>query len=111
MTAGRPHNNKTPLWRNKAAMKVRAYRWMERENATRSGCAKVMGISRHTAIKWWNRMAWSEEDYKAFTAVRHSECIVDEKAFTRCAEELGLSLDCVLLNVATYHEIFPKHLL
>ena len=109
---GRPYNSTTPAWRNKAAIKVRAYRWLERDKATKYGCAQMMQMSRTTVIKWWDAMEWSDERRKGFGDVivwynTHWENL----DYDLCAEELGLSVEEVLLNVATYKELTPKYVL
>ncbi len=111
MTAGRPLNSKTPLWHNKAAIKVRIYRWMYPEG-TMYGCAKTMVMSRTTVIKWWERMAWSEEQRQAFGKVwawlithgGYGDC-------QECADELALLLEDVLLDVATIQEMTPRYVI
>ena len=109
---GRPYNSTTPTWRNKAAVKVRVYRWLEGDKATKYGCAQMMQMSRTTVIKWWDAMEWSDERRNGFGAVR-TWCNKHWKNldYDLCAEELGLTVDEVLLNVATFKELTPKYIL
>lgn len=85
---------------------------MERDKATKYGCAQKMRMSRTTVIKWWDAMGWSDERRKGFDDVMvwyntHWENL----DYDLCAEELDLSVDEVLLNVATYKELTPKYVL
>lgn len=111
MTVGRPLNSKTPAWNNTAAVKVRIYRYLHREKATKRNCSKAMNMSRTTVIKWWDSMNWTPADYNNFNAVidwydlHYSNADIE-----LCAQELNLPIDCVLLNLATYKEITPKYI-
>ncbi len=62
--AGRPINSKTPLWRKVLALKVRVYRWMERDRGTKYNCAKTMGISRTTFINGGTKWNGSKKLYE-----------------------------------------------
>ena len=115
MTAGRPLGSKTPPWKNKAAIKVRIYRWLkwhDGDPGTRYNCAKVMGISRTTVVGWWDTMSWTADRHKGFREVIHWYCthlgIMD---YEQCANDLNLPVDEVKLNVATYEEMVPKYVL
>ncbi len=111
MTAGRPLNSKTPLWNNKAAIKVRIYRWMY-PDGTRYGCAKTMAMSRTTVIKWWDSMAWSEQQRQAFNKVWSWMVPHDSQDDChQCADELGMTLEDVLLDVATIQEMTPRYVI
>lgn len=112
MGAGRPHNSTTPIWRNKAAIKVRIYRWMKGEGATRLGCAKQMKMSRTTVVKWWDAMAWTAEKRRNMDAVgtwyiQHKQ----SPNLRQCAEDLGLPFESVQLDVATLCEMTPKYVI
>ena len=72
----------------------------------------MMQMSRTTVIKWWDVMEWTDERRKVFGDVMtwyntHWENL----DYNLCAKELGLSVNEVLLNVATYKELTPKHVL
>lgn len=111
MTVGRPLNSKTPVWNNTAAVKVRIYRYLHREKATKRNCSKAMNMSRTTVIKWWDAMAWTSADYKNFDAViTWYDQHYNHPCMETCAQELKLPIDCVLLNLATYKEITPKYI-
>lgn len=115
MPAGRPYNSITPIWNNKAAIKVRIYHWLkwhDGDPGTKYDCAKMMGISRTTAIKWWDSMKWTEDRDKGFSDVIHWHCTHwEDFDYNRCAKELNMSVDEVLLNVATYNEMVPKYVM
>ena len=67
MGAGRPYNSITPAWRSHTAARVAAYRFLmanKKQKATKSGCAKYMGIARGTVIKWWDVIKWEKDDFK-----------------------------------------------
>lgn len=73
MGAGRPFNSTTPAWRSLTAAKVAAYRFMmanKKQEATKSGCAKYMGIARGTAIKWWDVIKWEKDDFKNIITIK-----------------------------------------
>lgn len=74
MTAGRPYNSTTPAWRSKPAVKVGMYHFLCHihyyEGPTKSGCARLMGISRNTVIKWFDDLRWSQERNGQYRAVR-----------------------------------------
>lgn len=100
MPAGRPHSSTTPAWRSKPAIRVCLYHYLcylFRKPPTKYGCAKEMGISRTTAIKWFETMRWNKEQHERYWAIRswaishmHLECRYDAEA---CAKELGYDID------------------
>lgn len=103
MVAGRPFNSTTPAWRSKPAIKVRMYHflcYLERETPTKYGCAKTMGISRTTAIKWFDAMKWSKERDAEYWEVRKwvwgNEC---QNSPEQCSKELGYNVDDVRLDM------------
>ncbi len=103
--AGRPFNSKTPLWRNIPALKVRAYRLLKEDEATRKDCAKITGISRTTAIKWWDEMKWTEEKKTIYEKVSFwIICKHGEIKFEECAKDLGLTINQVKIEYATQIE-------
>ena len=66
MKAGRPFNSITPAWRNKALVKVMAYRFLmgyKNQEATKAGCARYMSLSRTTVIKPW-------DDFEAIDTIK-----------------------------------------
>ena len=72
MTAGRPYKSQTPPWRSKPALRVCLYRllcFLEKREASKSACARELGISRTTVIKWWDITDWEGGDYEAFRNV------------------------------------------
>ena len=72
MPAGRRNNSLTPPWRSKPAVKVCLYRllcFLEEREPTKYGCAKDLGISRTTVIKWWNLVDWEGGDHDLFYEV------------------------------------------
>lgn len=114
MQAGRPHNSITPVWRNKAAIKVRIYRWMECDSATKIGCARTMKISRTTVIKWWDTMCWTKEDKERYKSIRRwviskygAPCQYVPEV---CAKDLGYELDKVKLDMEML-KMEPKYIL
>lgn len=112
MKAGRPHNSTTPIWHNKAAIKVRIYRFLEGEQATKVGCARYMNMSRTTVIKWWKTMEWTEEKRYNFKKVRDWYI---ENNYTSdlgaCSIDLNIPIVDVFLDVATWKEMVPKYYL
>lgn len=114
MSAGRPHNSKTPLWKNKAAIKVRIYRWMRLHDdmeESRSECARMMEISRTTVIKWWDTMMWTKEADNAFHEVQHwYNTHWENLDYEQASKELRRHIDEVLLDVATYEEMRGKYI-
>ena len=52
--------------------------YLERETPTKYGCAKTMGISRTTAIKWFDAMKWSKERDAEYWKVREWVIIYGE---------------------------------
>ena len=112
MKAGRPHNSTTPIWHNKAAIRVRIYRFLEGEQATKVGCARYMNMSRTTVIKWWNAMEWTEEKKCNFKKVRDWYI---ENNYTSdlgaCSIDLNIPIVDVYLDVATWQEMVPKYYL
>lgn len=69
MGAGRPYNSTTPAWRSKPAIKVCAYKlhcYLNGIEATKSECARIIGASRVTVIKWWNTVDWEHGDFDKF---------------------------------------------
>ena len=112
MKAERPHNSTTPIWHNKAAIKVRIYRFLEAEQATKVGCARYMNMSRTTVIKWWNAMGWTEEKRCNFKKVRDWYI---ENNYTSdlgaCSIDLNIPIVDVYLDVATWQEMVPKYYL
>lgn len=113
MTAGRPHDSKTPLWRNKAAIKVCIYRWLRWHDGvpgTKYNCAQMMEISRTTVIKWWDAMEWDEARNNSFHKVMHwHDTHWENLDYDQCASELNIPLEEVLFNVATYKEMRGKY--
>ena len=114
MGAGRPHNSITPIWRNKAAIKVRIYRWIERDSATKIGCAKIMKMSRTTVIKWWDTMCWTKEDEERYKAIRGwiinkygNPCQYVPEV---CAKDLEYDVEKVKLDMETL-KIEPRYIL
>jgi len=115
MKAGRPKNSKTPVWRNKAAIKVRIYRYLA-ENGdvppTKSGCAAFMKLSRTTVIKWWDAMEWTEKSRNTYNIVwKWRIDNYTDQDFGRCAEELGISYDDVMFQVTTRENIWGVYYL
>lgn len=109
MTAGRPYYSITPAWRSKPAIKVRAYRFLMGEKATKAGCAKMTGLSRTTVIKWWNSSEWTSKTGKDFDEVQcwicdHTNYI--NVTASRCAEATGIPLEVVEYELNTLSEIF-----
>ena len=100
MPAGRPHNSITPAWRSKPAVRVCAwklFRFLTEQETTKSECARELGISRSTVIKWWNTIDW-DENFIIFQRVFDWRvCWVKhpEKSFDDCAEELNISVEKV----------------
>lgn len=113
MGAGRPHNSITPVWHNKAAIKVRIYRWLKWQDevpGTKYDCAKMMEISRTTVIKWWDGMEWDGSKIDGFYKVMHwHDTHWEDLDYDRCARELNMPIDVVLLNVSTYKEMRGKY--
>lgn len=114
MGAGRPRNSITPIWRNKAAIKVRIYRWIERDSATKIGCAKIMKMSRTTVIKWWDTMCWTKEDEERYKAIKGwvinkygDPCQYVPEV---CAKDLGYDVEKVKLDMETL-KIEPRYIL
>lgn len=109
MTAGRPYNSTTPLWRSKPAVKVSMYHFLcflEHKEPTQYGCAKEMGISRTTAIKWFEATRWSKERDEQYRSVRkwvldhlNEDSPYDSK---RCSKELMLLESDVCLFMAMF---------
>jgi len=109
MPAGRPYNSTTPPWRSYPAMKVAVYRFLmanKKQKATKSGCAKYMGIARGTVIKWWNVIKWEKEDFKNIIIIKkywnkhrsysyNVECIKRKYGF----EENYIYMMCTVLHV------------
>lgn len=112
MSAGRPYNSKTPLWNNKAALKVRIYRWIEFSGGTKYGCAKVMHISRSTVIKWWDIMEWTPD---LLTRYKRVKSWMGSNGFSTdaeaCAKDLGISVDDAYLDIHTAQEMHPKYVM
>lgn len=72
MTAGRPYNSQTPLWRSKPAIRVCLFRllcFLEKRELSKSACARELGVSRTTVIKWWNLVDWEGGDFDHFRRV------------------------------------------
>jgi len=112
MSAGRPHKSTTPIWRNKAVIKVGIYRFLEGEQATKVGCARYMNMSRTTVIKWWDSMEWTEEKRCNFKKV------IDwyvEYYYTSdlgaCSIDLNIPIVDVFLYIALWQEMVPKYYL
>lgn len=109
MRAGRPYNSKTPVWRNKTAIKVRMYHFLcfqEHKTPTKYGCAKYMNISRTTAIKWFDVMKWNNDRNTEYWAVRkwllENYKVEGQHIPERCAEELGYNLTDVQLDMEMF---------
>ena len=107
MSIGRPNNSITPLWKSKPAVKVGMYHflcYLEHKEPTMYGCAKEMGISRTTAIKWFEVTRWSKERHEQYWSVRrwviehlHTDSCDDAKL---CSSELALTENDVCLFMA-----------
>ena len=113
MGAGRPYNSKTLVWRNMAAIKVRVYRYFADNGdvpPTKSGCATYMNLSRTTVIKWWDTMEWTENSRNTYNMVWkwRIDNYIDQD-FGRCAKELGISYNDVMLQVITRDNIWGAY--
>ncbi len=78
------------------------------------GCAKYMGISRTTAIKWFESMRWDDECNKHYWQVRkwvlshlYEDCRYDSEA---CANDLGYAIDEVRLGMEMF-KIEPRYIM
>ena len=117
MTAGRPYNSITPLWRSKPAVKVAWYQFLcfiEHKEPTMYGCAKMMKISRTTVIKWFEATKWSEIRDKQYWLVRkwilehlREDCCYDSE---RCSSELRMPKEEVFLFMEMF-KIEPQYIL
>lgn len=104
MSAGRPYNSTTPLWRSKPAVKVAIYHFLcfhDHKEPTKYGCAKEMGISRTTTTKWFEATRWDEKRQQQYWTVRrwviehlYTDSCDDAK---QCSSELMLQHDDVCL--------------
>jgi len=106
---GRPRNSLTPPWRNQAAVKVRAYRLLNR-NGSKYDCAKTMRMSRTTVIKWWDAMEWTKND--SLNYVRCSIWLyLNMRADLKlCSKDLGLSFDEVMLHVRIHEYLVSNRI-
>lgn len=97
--AGRPYNSTTPAWKSKPAIKVCAYRLMhyiEEKEATKYSCAKDLGMSRTTVIKWWDIVDWEGGDFDIFDHLFFCQAFNIEDSrytLTDCADECGITLE------------------
>ncbi len=112
--AGRPTGSTTPVWRNEAAIKVAVYRFLmnyKHQEATKSGCARYMDVSRTTAIKWWDTIRWTQEDLKNLTTIREewNDDIDDEDNVTRLAEEYDLEADYIRVIVDVLDMLYDSN--
>lgn len=117
MTAGRPFNSITPLWRSKPAVKVAMYHFLcflNHKEPTMYGCAKMMKISRTTAIKWFDVTKWSKNRDEQYRSVRkwilehlREDCCYDSKL---CSSELMLPEEEVFLFMEML-KIEPQYIL
>ncbi len=109
MSAGRPYNSMTPVWRSKPAAKVRAYRFLMGAKGTKAECARNTGLSRSTVIKWWNQVEWTPENSQTFNDIQNWMGMTTHyKNFNsiRCASEMGIPVDIVEFELITLDEIF-----
>ena len=109
MTAGRPHDSMTPAWRSKPAAKIRAYRFLMGDKATKADCARDTGLSRSTVIKWWDQVEWTPENSQTFNDIQNwMEMTTHYKNFNskRCAAETGIPVDIIEFELLTLDEIF-----
>ncbi len=70
MPQGRPYNSLTPAYRSLPAMSIcvwKLQRYLNNEEMTKSACARDLGLSRHTVIKWWDTIEWNHEMHVAFS--------------------------------------------
>lgn len=126
MTAGRPYNSQTPPWRSKPALRVCLYRllcFLEKREASKSACARELGVSRTTVIKWWNLTDWEGGDYEAFRnvfsyqALRLTDYILDSGKSTydpdykmeEIAANCDIPLEKTLLLDAIRKEYVAQH--
>lgn len=108
MATGRPQNSKTPAWRSKPAIKVRAYRFLMGDKGTKADCANVTNLSRTTVIKWYDQVAWTPETSKNFEIMQN--WMIDHAGHhnisaKRCAAEVGLPLEIIQYEFKTLNEI------
>ena len=110
MGAGRPYKSKTPVWHNMKAIKVRVYRYLADNGdvpSTKNGCAKFMKLSRTTVRKWWDVMEWSEISRNTYNIVWQWRINnYADQDFDRCAKELNIPYDDVMLQVVTRDNIW-----
>jgi len=126
MTAGRPHNSQTPPWRSNPAIRVCLFRlqcFLEKREASKSACARELGLSRTTVIKWWNLTDWESGDYDAFRnvfdyqAFRLTDYILDSGKSTynpdytmeEIAANCDIHLEKALLLEAIRKEYVAQH--
>jgi len=105
MPAGRPFDSKTPLWRNSAAIKVVTYRFLmayKGMDASKSGCARYMSLSRTTVIKWWHVIEWTEDDIHAINkiAIQCNPHYFTNVEIKRFCEVMKSSEDYIRLMIA-----------
>jgi len=109
MPAGRPHNSKTPPSHSKAAVKVRAYRFLMGDKGTKSHCARITGLARKTVIGWWDKVAWTEESNAGFQEIQ--DCMSDHIGYRnitpeRLTEWTDMPLDMIRYELETLDYIF-----
>ena len=99
MAAGRPHNSTTPAWNSKPCLKVCAYKlycYLNETEATKSGCARMTGLSRVTVIKWWDTIDWDDGYFDLFEHLFFCLALnIDDPNFclADCVSECGITLE------------------
>lgn len=111
MTAGRPHNSNTPLWRCKAAINVRLYRYVHTKDGSQSACAREFGMSRTTVIKYWDAAEWTAENEAVYNRVRKWHWShLDNLDYHQCADELGMTYDEVMYHITVFKNLWGKYI-
>ena len=111
MSAGRPHNSTTPVWKSKPAVKIRAYMCLKGRYATKCDCAREIGLSRTTVYKWWGEVANYDYERMAVWVVimwkkRVGYGIYDWNIdLEKCSEETNFTKEEILLEIATIKEL------
>lgn len=92
---GKQKGYQMPAVNSLAAQKVRAYRYMFRIHPTKKGCARMMKLSIHTVLRWWDACDMSDEDVARVNQVR--DWMVDNRSANSmaCAMALGRDPDAV----------------
>ena len=113
MGAGRPYNSTTPAWRSHAAAKVAAYRFLmanKKQKATKSGCAKYMGIARGTVIKWWDTIKWEKDDFKNIIIIKKywNEYKNDTYNVEHIHKKCGFEEQYIYMMTAVLHVLFQE---